>query len=551
MAEEFDVVVVGSGAGGSPVAVTLAEAGASVLLLERGPRYERKDFIHDEIRIARREFFVPSADLDPHIVAVKDQAAERTNEGWVASCVGGGTVHMSGFFYRFQESDFRARDFLGEVPGAQLANWPISYNDMAPYYDRVEREVGVSGPLDEGPYAAPKQAPYPFPPLMTHPAASLIDASAKKLGIHIFQTPRAIVTQPVGKRGQCVYCHLCGSFGCEAGAKSSTLETLIPRAEATGKCTVRAHSFVYDVLVDQSGKVKGVLYRDKQGQTVEIRARAVVLACSTIQTIRLLLLSKSAAFPEGLANQNGQVGKYLMFSTLSKAHGSFLFAKDAARAELLKDHAPFVGRSVLDFYLPKEPGAPKKAGALNFLLPSGGPISQSEAIAGRTGPVVWGNELRQRLSSYWHDQKQIDCETFGEYLANAGTYVELDTETKDQFGFAAPRIHIDRHPHDYAVADYLAKQAVKLFENSGADRVWTSNMGGRTMHLPMGGCRMGTDEQSSVVDENCRAHGIKNLYVADGSVFPSSGGVPPTFTILANSFRVGDALKRAFVAREL
>ncbi|MEZ4273273.1 MAG: GMC family oxidoreductase [Myxococcota bacterium] len=323
MALEADVIVVGTGAGGSPVALTLARAGAKVLMFERGPRYSRKDFVHDEVRVARRNFFVPSVATDPHVVAVKGRPPERTHDGWVSSCVGGGTVHMSGFFYRFSPEDFRVRELLGPLDGATHADWPIDYQTMQPYYAQVMREIGVSGAEDEGPWAPRRDVPYPVPPVDTHPAAALIDRAASKLGLHAFATPRAIISRPFGGRQQCTYCHLCGGFGCEVGAKSSTLDTLIPAAEATGNCQVLPETMVTRIILGTDDRASGVAYRDATGIEQQARARVVVIACSAVESIRLMLLSTGPQDPQGLGNREGQLGQHLMFSTLSKAFGSF------------------------------------------------------------------------------------------------------------------------------------------------------------------------------------------------------------------------------------
>ncbi len=165
--------------------------------------------------------------------------------------------------------------------------------------------------------------------------------------------------------------------------------------------------------------------------------------------------------------------------------------------------------------------------------------------------VFFGAALKERLRAYWLEQKQVDCETFGEYLPTPGTRVELDPEVRDAADVPVARILIDRHPHDIEVSRYLAERAANLLTAAGADEVWQSNIGGRTMHSPLGGCRMGHVAATSVVDANCRTHQVKNIYVSDGSVFPSSGAVPPTFTIMANALRVGEQIVAALEAREL
>ena len=542
MSESFDAVVIGSGAGGGPVAYALATAGARVLVLERGKHLKREDFVYDEVGIAKRSVFVPSVMTDPHIVLQGSAEAKRSDDGWIAVCVGGGTVHMSGFFYRLRPEDFRLRDFMGEVAHASLANWPITYEQLEPYYARVESLIGVSGNNDEGAHVSPRSTPYPLPAVTTHPGAALIDRGATKVGARAFVTPRAVLSRDYDGRSACHLHPLCGSFGCHVGAKSSSLETWIPKALATGKCELRAEARVLRIETHEDGSARAVVYRDSAGAEHSVEARAVVVACSAIESARLLLLSN------GLGNAEGQVGANLMFSSLSKAHGSFAYEKSP---EMREAGSAFLGRSVGDYYFG---GGPlKKAGGLNFIFPAGGPVVQSELAATANGSrkPLWGKALRDQLRTYWHDQREVICETFGEYFATPGTHVSLDPAVKDSADLPAAVINIDRHPHDAAVSNYLGLQGMAILDAAGATRVWTSNVGGITWHLPLGTCRMGPDPTTSAVNADCRLHSVKNVYVSDGSVFPTSGGWPPTLTIMANALRVGEGIAAAMKRREL
>lgn len=548
MSESFDAVVVGSGAGGGPVAYALATAGARVLVLERGKHLKREDFVYDEVGIAKRSVFVPSVTTDPHVLVQQGGEAKRTDDGWIAVCVGGGTVHMSGFFYRLRPEDFRLRDYLGPVAGASLENWPITYEQLEPYYGRVETLIGVSGNNAEGPHVSRRTTPYPLPAVTTHPGAALIDAGAAKVGAHSFVTPRGVISRDYDGRSACHLHPLCGSFGCHVGAKSSSLETWIPKAIATGRCELRAEARVTSILTGEDGSARFVVYRDSAGAEHEVAARAVVVACSAVETSRLLLQSIGPAHPHGLGNGEGQIGAGLMFSSLSKAHGSFAYARSP---EMKEAGSAFLGRSVGDYYFGD--GPLKKAGGLNFIFPAGGPVVQSEMAATANGSrkAVWGKRLKDELREYWHDQREVICETFGEYLATPGTRVTLDPAVKDSLGLPVATINIARHPHDSAVANYLGLKGMAILEAAGAARVWTSNVGGITWHLPLGGARMGANPETSAVNADCRLHGVKNVYVSDGSVFASSGGWPPTLTIMANALRVGEGIAEAMKRREL
>ena len=224
-----DAVVIGSGAGGAPVALELARAGIAVVVLDKGKRYRDEDFDHDEIRMCRRDFFVPYVADEPHTLRHGESApAVRTAEGWISNIVGGGTVHMAGYFHRLHPIDFQLRSTLGAIAGSSAADWPIRYADLEPFYQKAEEEVGVSGRFRAHPFEEPRERDYPLPPLEENAFAARLDAAGKKLGVHPFPTPRAIVSRDYRGRSACVFCALCASYGCEMGAKGSTLASLLP-----------------------------------------------------------------------------------------------------------------------------------------------------------------------------------------------------------------------------------------------------------------------------------------------------------------------------------
>lgn len=550
----YDVVVVGSGAGGAPVAHTLARAGASVLVLEKGPRLARKDFLHDEISSCRRDLFVPFPEDDPHTLRRSPEArAHPTNAGWISRCVGGGTVHMSGFFFRFHPEDFRIRSNFPDLRGTTVEDWPFGYETLEPYYDRVEREVGVSGAIGRNPEEPPRQGDYPFPPVATHPIAELIDERLEARGLHPFPVPRAIITRPMPKTGAaaestrqpCHYCALCGSYGCEVGAKSSTAEALLPAAERAG-AQIESGAMVYEIPVDSRGRAHGVRWVDAEGRRRETAAEHVVVAASALESARLLLLSRSRRFPHGLGNDRDQVGRNLTFNTLTKAQ-VFLRAENipSPYGARLFDTAPFVGRALQDFRrLPADGASFGRGGTLNFLWAHPNPIYAAEPLIRSGERLVWGEELMERLEDRFVGGRMLEVEGYSDWLPTAEGRVDLDPQVTDAWGLPAARITVERHPSDAATSARLARHATDALAEFG-EHPSVTDVGGETWVLQGGTCRMGQNPDTSVTNGTGRIHGVPNVWVSDGGALPTSGGVPCTETILANAFRVADHLRDA------
>lgn len=525
--EVYDAVIVGSGAGGAPMALVLARAGWKVLVLEKGPRWSRQDYDHSSG--VQPGDFIPPVEREPHaVVTRKTTSPLLTSLGWIATCVGGGTVHMGGYFYRFHPDDFRMRSRFGDYE--ELADWPLTYDELEPFYSQAERELGVSGAAGTDPFEGPRSAPYPLPPLEAHGFAEQVESACRARGMHPFPTPRAILSRPYEGRPACEYCVHCASWGCPVGARSSSQEALIPKAEATGNCEVRSGAMVSQVLVGRDGKVEGCLFVDQDGVEHRVRARVVCLAASAIETARLLLASGTTSSTEGLGNENGLVGRHLQFHAVTMGQGRF--ETNRPGLEILSHPHPFLGRSVMDHYfLPDGVSDLAKGGAIRFgmapQVPGPGPLA--------VGP---GDRL-------------LYFEAFHDFIPNRHTRVTLDPEIKDCWGLPVARIHLDLPSHHRKAGIFLADRAFEVLSDLGAAELAATDVGGTSSYLVHGTCRAGHDPESSVLDAFGEVHSVPNLYVTDGSFMPTSGGAAPTLTIVANSLRIADHVRQKGLRREI
>jgi len=533
-----DAVVIGSGAGGGPLAARLAEAGWKVLLLEKGPWRHRHEYSHDEITATLRDFFVPSFADEPHVLVSSDDPCPRpTQLGWIGNSVGGGTVRMGGFFFRFHPDDFRMAALFGEYEA--LADWPYDYEELEPYYSQAEWDCGVAGAAGANPFEGRRSAPYPLPPVDTHPLTACLEQACRRLGWTPFPTPRALASRPYGGRPGCSYCGFCAGFGCRTGAKSSVQETYLARALTTGNCELRPDAMVREITVDQRGNATGCIYVDAQGAEHRARGRIVCVSCSAVETARLLLLSRSPQFPDGLANGSGLVGRHLQFHGFSNGTGQFRYENHPGKP--VRHPHPFLECSIADHYrLPPAVSDLAKGGLIRFGFPSAAPIAAALRAAEDGSNLLWGDRLERRLHEYFHEYLTLDFEVFHDFIPNARTFVALDPGVRDKWGLPVARIHLDVPEHHRRAGRWLVERGLEVFASMGADVVRAEEVGETTPYLVHGTCRAGSNPAHSVVDKYCRAHEVPNLFVVDGSFMPTSGGAPPTLTILANSLRTAD-----------
>ena len=540
--DTVDFVIVGSGAAGGVLAKELATAGFDIVVLEQGPWQQPNQFTHDELAIERENAMVNLAFEPFQSIRTSETEQARRNTGRALGYrrgVGGTSVHFAANYWRFRPSDFNERSRLGSIPGADLADWPLTYEELEPYYTRVDAEIGVSGA--PGPFDAPRSHPYRLPPLPNKSSGVLLERAARTLGLHAQVAPLAILSRPYDGRSPCMACGHCTLYGCEFGAKSSSLVTVIPKAIATGRCELRADSTVFRVETNASGRTTGVAYWDKDGRERRQPARAVILAANGAETSRLLLLSASPTFPHGLANSSGNVGRHIMFNGHSWTFGRF--------EHPLNEYKGVVAtRVVHDFYQTDPKRGFYGGGGIDARFHYG-PIGFALDVFPPDLPT-WGSEYKRALREYYTHSVRFMAHITS--LPVASNTITLDPEHRDRWGRPGLCLTYRDHSDDMKAKQWFRDRTEELMHAAGATRVWNAPIlttdGG--VHL-LGTARMGNDPRDSVVDRHHRAHDVPNLFICDGSSFVTSGRGQPTMTIQALAFRAADHIGRLARAHDI
>jgi len=533
--EEVDFLIIGAGAAGGVLAKELATAGFSVVELEQGPYLREKDFEHDEIKYTMHSAMTNDLAREPHTVRAAESAkAKVPGQKFIqyGRQVGGGTVHFTANYWRLWESDFHQKSKWGGVAGASLADWPITYAELEPYYTKCEEELGVSGLAGANPFEAWRSKPYPLPPLPVKSSGVIFERATRKLGLHPFPAPMAILSQPYRGRGACVHCGFCEDFGCEMRAKSSTLATVIPVAEHTGRCEIRADCCTRKIEIGANGRVTGAVYFDARRREMMQRAKAVIVCANGCETPRLLLLSKSGRFPQGLANSNGLVGKYLMMDAGYEAFGVF-------EHPLNEFKSVQTTRVIHDFYEPDPKRGFHGGGGIDARFDMY-PISF--ALYGLPdGAPRWGREWKAMVARNF--TRTLMLLAHATCLPMERNSITLDPEVKDAWGLPAARVTFDFHPDDVRNMQFLLKRQVEILQATDALKIWTDETDLSLVphnHL-LGTCRMGNDAKTSVVDRDHRAHDVPNLFIVDGSNVVTAC-CQPTCTIQALAYRAGERI---------
>jgi len=511
------VVIIGSGAGGGTLANELCQKGIKVVVLEAGAVQSPATFINDEWKS-----FSQLAWLDPRTTSGSWRVAKDFSglPAWICKTVGGTTTHWAGASLRFQEHEFKTRTHYGQIAGANLEDWPLTLQELEPWYAKAEDKMGVT--RTNG-----------IPGLPGNNNFKVLNAGARKLGYREVHTGNmAINSQPRHDRGRCMQTGFCFQ-GCKSGAKWSTLYTELPAAEATGNMDLRPESHVVRIEHDDKGKVNAVVYHEKDGTQRRQKARIVCVAGNSIETPRLLLLSASSLFKDGLANSSGQVGRNYMRHMTGSVYAAFKdpvhmyrgttmagIVRDEARHDTQRGFAGGYEMETLSL------GVPFMAAFLN--------------------PGAWGEDF-----TWWMDHytQLAGMWLVGEDMPRETNRVTLNDKVKDKYGNAAPNVHFDDHANDLAMREHAFTQGERIYQAAGAIKTFRTPPYPSTHNL--GTCRMGASKATSVCNGYGQTHDISNLFISDGSQFTTGGAENPTLTIVTLAIRQADYIARQMMARSI
>ena len=497
------VVVIGSGAGGGTLANELCQKGVKVVLLEAGKRASVDEFVNNEWAAFGQLSWLDTRTTSGSWRVAKDFSGLPA---WICKTVGGSTVHWAGASLRFQAHEFKAKTTYGDIKGASLLDWPLTLAELEPYYAKAEDKLGVT-------------RTHNIPGLPGNNNYKIMEYGAKKLGYKTVHTGRmAINSQPRDGRGACQQIGFCFQ-GCKSGAKWSTLYVEIPKAEATGRLDLRPQSQVLKITHDDSGKVTGVVYADKDGKPQEQKARAVCVAGNSIESPRLLLNSASSKYPDGLANSSGMVGKNYMRHMTGSVYAVFPkpvhMYRGTTMAGIIQDE------SIHD---------PKRGFAGGYELETlslGVPF-----MAAFLDPGAWGKDFAWAMDKYSH---MAGLWIVGEDMPQDKNRVTLSKDAKDAHGMPVPNVYFDDHANDGAMREHAYKRGSAVYKAAGAVKAYRTPPYPSTHNL--GTNRMSANPRDGVVNKWGQTHDIKNLFVSDGSQFTTGGAENPTLTIVTLALR--------------
>ena len=535
---DYDVIVIGAGAGGGVAAGVLAEAGKKVLLIERGSNLSFDQVGRDHLRNQRLSQYGHNAgpDIESHPRTLEDGRVIRPHESGYqnnAATVGSGTRVYAGQAWRFMPQDFKMATIYGVPEGSSLADWAITYEDVEPYYEKVEWEIGVFGDRDTMTHLPPYKKDYPMPPLDLPKKSQVLKGGLDALGWDMMRLPRLINSVPYNGRPACVRCQHCVGFACPVDAKNGTQNTMITRALDSGNCTLRTETVVSRLMTDDGGRIRGVTIVDDEGGSINVSADVVVLSCGAVETARLLLNSKTKQEPQGIGNNHDQVGRHLQGHYYPGGYGLF-------------------EEPIWDGVGPGATIATAKFNHDNEGIIGGGMLADEDIML----PIIfWKSAMPPDLPKWGQANKDFMRENYKRVVNVRGPVQEIphpdgrvtvNSVVTDKYDIPVAHLSGTTHPETVRTSEFMKTKAFEWMKAAGAVKVWGYDpvlrlSGGQHQ---AGTARMGDDPASSVVDKWCAVHGHDNLFVADGSVHVTNAGFNPVLTIMALAWRTAENIAK-------
>ncbi len=504
LVDDSVVVVIGSGAGGGTVANELAQRGIDVVCLEAGNRLTLADVVNDATAMDQK--------MGWHDTRLGAPV-------WLCKTVGGTTMRWSGVTPRFRDFEFRPRSTYGAIPDTTLIDWPLTLDEILPYYEKAEAKMGISGT-------------HGMPPSFETSNYKVLKAGGKRIGYRQITSERTAINSVAHDgRPPCLQIGFCWS-GCAVGAKWSTLYTEVPKAEATDHFELRTGAMAIQVTHDSNGKARSVIYADAEGVLHEQKARAVCVAGNVVETTRLLHNSQSTLFPDGLGNSSGHLGRnymrHVMSLTLAIMPGQVNFHRGTRQSGLILDEQ-------------RHDESRGFAGGYIIETLADQPYNISEAVGG------WGKDVADYLENF---SNIAGCWITGEDPPSADNKITFHVTERDAYGLPVPVLHYQDHANTTAMQQHAAKQCESIYDSLGGKNIITRPGAGGGCHN-MGVARMSERPEDGVTNRWGRLHEVPNLFVSDGSVFSSSASPNPTMTIVALAIRQAEHIADAMARREL
>ena len=596
--DKVEVVTVGGGWTSGILGWKLGAAGHRVVAIEQGPaRWADPEFSHnhDALRYEVRKGLMNDLGTEswtwrpnPKMPSLPMRQYGSFNPG---RGFGGSSVHWTAQYWRFLPADFQHRTHNIErygsdkIPdGMTSQDWGITYEDLEPYYDEVDYDLGISGQAGNvngqiiaggNPYEAPRSRAYPLPPHPMSVSAQMFMDACDGLGYHPFPQPAGIVSEgwqgPLGDvRANCIYCGMCSRYGCEVDAKTSGINTHIPAALRTGNYEIRANCKVQGVNIGPDGLATGITYIDQlTGELHEQPADLVILSAYTLSNVRMLLLSRSSAHPNGIGNDRGRVGKNYTYQ-LSKGPATGVFegkrfnsymGNGVIQALIYEYNADNFDHSDLDFIgggsiyagagqrnpVATTLGLPVIGGSKSSSSSMTNPATTGDVSALEGSGSQWGMAWKENLRQHWDSVIGIGIQ--GEWQAYEDQFLDLDPTYKDAWGNPLLRLTIDFHDNEYNMYKYLAQRSKEILQEMGPDHIdFTAEMDPYNIHEYQsthctGGAIMGTDPGNSVTTNYGQVWDTPNVFVTGAALYPQNPGANPTATLLALAYRTGNAIR--------